>query len=79
MEPDGSVHGIHELGDFIDPQDDYQIELGRRKMQEVDGAIELSGSYDGTLPSDTHGPSMSGEAYLRLVFRGDKVVRVEIM
>jgi ketosteroid isomerase-like protein len=75
----GVVHGIHELREFIGPPDDYEIELGRRKMQEIDGVIELSGSYEGTLPSDDYGPSVSGEAYLRVTFRGDKIVRVEVM
>ena len=75
----GVVHGIHKLREFIDPPDDYEIELGRRKMKEIDGVIELSGSDEGTLPSDSYGPSMSREAYLRLTFRGDQIVRVEVM
>ena len=47
-------------------------------MQEIDGAFQFYGAYEGTLPSDSHGPSMSGEAYLRVTLRGDKIVRVEV-
>jgi Domain of unknown function (DUF4396) len=29
-------------------------------MKELDGVLELSGSYEGTLPSDDYGPSLFG-------------------